>query len=536
MDKQLKLLFRMLPVLGAICLVAGFALAIAQARFDLPALLALGVGLLLFLTLFLKAEVANLKYYLHVFVYSALVCGICVVGYLFARQYTRKIDLTAQRLYTLSDASRQALAGLKAPVTIMIFTPASEPFGAIRELYQNESDKVVWEFADALKDPVAARRMDKNVRNGDMFVVCGERKKRMGVQEILGQNNESVLTNAIIEVTRADKVKLYFLSGHGEVACERPAAGEDEKQAAPSLQAFRDFLVQRGIQTATLDLTQSAGVPEDASLVILAGPQRDLFAPEAAALQDYLSRRRGKLLVMLDVPARDFFAPMDNLTGLLEQWGIQTPNKVIIDMMSQSLGLSPLQPVLSAFAPDHPITRDLGKRATRSPLNLARPVLTGTLPPEMQAVELIKSSPDSWTEDLATVVAKVKIAPPEKSQWRAVPMGIAVGQGPPPQIPGMPMPQAKPGPSARLAVFGSSELMQDHFMAASQTAVELMLNTVNWLTEREDMIAVPPREIQGTPIMLDGAQLRVIFVLAVVLVPGALFFGGISYSLLRRRR
>jgi hypothetical protein len=66
--------------------------------------------------------------------------------------------------------------------------------------------------------------------------------------------------------------------------------------------------------------------------------------------------------------------------------------------------------------------------------------------------------------------------------------------------------------------------------------VELMLNTVNWLSEQEDMIAVAPRQLKGTPIVLDPAQLRVIFIFAVVLIPALLFFGGVSYSLMRRRR
>jgi len=45
-------------------------------------------GASLFLTLFLKAELANLRYYLHVLIYSGMVLALCVVAYLFARQYT----------------------------------------------------------------------------------------------------------------------------------------------------------------------------------------------------------------------------------------------------------------------------------------------------------------------------------------------------------------------------------------------------------------------------------------------------------------
>src|SRR5688500_77041 len=101
----LKFIFRLLPVIGILCLIAGIGRAIYYARFDRVDYVVIGIGIVPFLTLFLKAEVANLKYYLHVFVYSLMVLVICVVIYLFARQYTHKKDLTEQKFFSLSEAS-----------------------------------------------------------------------------------------------------------------------------------------------------------------------------------------------------------------------------------------------------------------------------------------------------------------------------------------------------------------------------------------------------------------------------------------------
>src|SRR5437868_5563540 len=101
---KLKIIFRLLPLLGLLCLIEGIGRAVYHARFDKADYVAIGAGIVLFLTLFLKAEVANLKYYLHVFVYSIMVLVICVVLYLFARQYTHKWDLTEQKFYSLSEA------------------------------------------------------------------------------------------------------------------------------------------------------------------------------------------------------------------------------------------------------------------------------------------------------------------------------------------------------------------------------------------------------------------------------------------------
>src|SRR5882672_2898962 len=92
---NLQVLFRALGVMGIVCVLAGFIVAIYNhTSFTLPAFILIGLGALMFLLLFIKAELANLKYYLHVIVYSAMVTCICVFAYLFARQYEWKKDLT----------------------------------------------------------------------------------------------------------------------------------------------------------------------------------------------------------------------------------------------------------------------------------------------------------------------------------------------------------------------------------------------------------------------------------------------------------
>ena len=46
----------------------------------------------------------------------------------------------------------------------------------------------------------------------------------------------------------------------------------------------------------------------------------------------------------------------------------------------------------------------------------------------------------------------------------------------------------------RMVVFGNSEFIQDEYLARDRMAVNLMLNCVNWLSEQEDLVAVPPRQ------------------------------------------
>jgi ABC-type uncharacterized transport system involved in gliding motility auxiliary subunit len=80
--------------------------------------------------------------------------------------------------------------------------------------------------------------------------------------------------------------------------------------------------------------------------------------------------------------------------------------------------------------------------------------------------------------------------------------------------------------SARLVVFGDSEFANNNFFTLQGNG-DLFLNTVSWLAEEEDLIAIRPREGGGSgPVVLTAAQQPVIFWLPVVGLPLVVFAAG----------
>jgi ABC-type uncharacterized transport system involved in gliding motility auxiliary subunit len=88
--------------------------------------------------------------------------------------------------------------------------------------------------------------------------------------------------------------------------------------------------------------------------------------------------------------------------------------------------------------------------------------------------------------------------------------------------------------AARLVVFGDSEFANNNLFAVQGNG-NLFLNTVSWLAEEEDLIAIRPRKGGGSgPVMLTAAQMWPIFWLPVVLLPlGVLGSGAVVF--LRRK-
>jgi ABC-type uncharacterized transport system involved in gliding motility auxiliary subunit len=534
-ENKLRVVFNVLPVLGAICVLAGVGVAMYRERLDGTSWGLAGAGVLLFLTLFLRAEIANLKYYLHLLLYSAAVMAICVVLYLFANRYTQKIDMTENKLYSLSEASQKYLKGMTNEVTISLMTPSDAPFMNLRRLYDAETDKLKWEYIDPVKEPLRARGLGENVQTGELFISSGENKKRMSLQEIMGTDYENVLTNAIVDVTRKDRPKMYFVEGHGEVPFE-PAAQDPRVRggAVPSVQKLRDLFKQRGVESFALEVAKEGKVPDDASMVIIAGPKSDLFAPEAQAIEAYLDKG-GKLLALVDPDLNNADEGLPNLESLLEKYGVTLPPALVLDAMSLEYGGAAENPMVSSFDPAHAITRDLSKRPIVQQIGGSRPVVAHSQG-EWQATPLFKSSPGSWSVTVQELLRnRGQLQPPTKDQVAEQVLAVAVSKGTPQALRQMPAPAPEDKGGMRLVVFGSSQFVRDDFLSSSQLGHQLILNTINWLSEREDMIAVPSKQIKGTPLVLEPGRMNVIFVIVAILIPAALFFGGVTYSVTRRR-
>ena len=110
---------------------------------------------------------------------------------------------------------------------------------------------------------------------------------------------ERAFTNALMEVTRRRKPKIYFLTGHGEIAYESPAPSMNAPaQQVPSLTVIRQLLTDQGNETAPLDLVQSGAIPEDADVIVIAGPLRDLLDVASQRLANYLDTG-GSMMVLL---------------------------------------------------------------------------------------------------------------------------------------------------------------------------------------------------------------------------------------------
>ena len=252
-------------------------------------------------------------------VVSVIVVLAILVGlnYIATRQ-NKRWDLTSNQQFTLSEQTTKILKGLKEPLTMIAFerTEGMAPYRDRLQDYASASSQVKTDFIDPDKEPLVARKYEIPAYG----TIVIEHKNR--IERVTGQG-EQELTNAIIKVTSDSQKKIYFVQGHGE----HDTASADEQRG---YSVINTSLARENFTIDKLVLVQNPTVPDDAAVVVVAGPQSDYLTPEIDALRAYLNKG-GKVLFMVDPPDVVDAKPLTNLIALIKEWGIEVGDNVVID-------------------------------------------------------------------------------------------------------------------------------------------------------------------------------------------------------------
>jgi ABC-type uncharacterized transport system involved in gliding motility auxiliary subunit len=445
--------------------------------------------------------------------------GILVAINYIGKRENKRWDLTANKQYSLSDQSRNYVSKLDAPLNVHVFAKDTE-FPGFRDRlkeYEYASKQVKAEYVDPDRNPAAAQQYKVDQYGTIVFEYKGRTER-------VTSNAEQDITNAIVKVVSGQQKKVYFTDGHGE----KDTASAERDGYATIVQA----LGRENYTTDKLVLAQKGSVPDDATVVVVAGPKSDFFAPEIEALKQYLAKN-GKVLLLLDPPSRVDSQPLTSLIALAHDWGIDVGNDVVVDVsgMGQLFGASEAVPVAASYPP-HPITERF-RVMTAYPLSRsATPVQGGVNGHTAQPI--VTTSDKSWAEmDVQGLLTQKKIAlDPGKDKPGPITLASAVSAAAADASKPADQPDA-PKPETRLVVFGDSDFASNSVLGIEGNR-DIFMNAVGWLSQQENLISVRPKEPDDRRLTLTATQQNNLTWLSVLIVP-ALVFGTGVYSWWRRR-
>jgi ABC-type uncharacterized transport system involved in gliding motility auxiliary subunit len=280
-----------------------------------------------------------------------------------SRLADRRIDLTAQRLYTLSPGTKQILAGLKEPITLRLFY--SRRLGGAVPLYGTYSDRVrkmLNEYASAANGRVKLEFLDP-----EPFSDTEDHAMAYGLQGVpVDQSGEQVYFGLVGNNLLDDERTIGFFQPERERFLEydltrlvyelsnptRPMVGVMSSlpldgdprmmmRGGPGGQPYAAMLALRQTNQVKPVAPDARAIDPDIQVLLVAEAQ-NLSDATLYAIDQFVMRG-GRLMAMVDpysealsaMPSPTGMPPEDtgaNLKKLFDAWGIGfDPSKVVAD-------------------------------------------------------------------------------------------------------------------------------------------------------------------------------------------------------------
>ena len=431
-----------------------------------------------------------------------LLIGILSILNFLAARHSIRWDLSENQNFSLAPQTHRVIRNLPRDVKITVFTREKDPgyqtYKERLDSYRQASAKIAVEFVDPERQPKVAQSYGIT-RSDTAIFESGSQTVRVTTP------SETELTGALIRVSKDDKKRILFLEGHGE-------PGTDNRDRT-GFSVAKDILTKQGYEVGTLSLLTQSAVPEDTSILAIAGPRKPMTSDELDRIQAYVDKG-GHLLVMADPDTQT------DLNPLLKRWGLALGPGVLVDFQDRLAQGEPTVLLVRTFT-EHEITQDLNAAVL---FPLARHVsFDEQVGKDWEFVQLARTSANSRAVLKAT--GRI-IALNEKEDIKGpLPMAAALA-------PKTPRTEGKPRPA--IVVIGNSTFASNAFVNFPGNS-DFFLHAAAWLAQDREMITIGPRDEALRPFVPNPVQERALLYLQVFFLPAVVLVAGVNVWRKRRR-
>jgi gliding-associated putative ABC transporter substrate-binding component GldG len=478
---------------------------------------------------------------------TLLVLGSLVLGNLIAEKLPARLDLTRDRMFTLSDATGDTMKGLNAPVTITAYftkdlpPPFSDNARYVRDLLTEYRAKAGNNLSFSFIDPGESEtEEDKDIKKEGKRDIFGravrektsveteleaqgiqpveirvleddqaqQKRAYMGISVRYGEKKESLpvvqdtssleyeLTTMIRRLTRDKDPVIGVLQGHGEPTPEEGLARLKQ-------------MMDPNYDLKPITIGADGNIDDDVAALLVIGPNQAVGEPEMKAIDSFLMKGKAAAFFadVTQVDLRSFQpTPVNHgLNDLLATYGVELGSQLVADVECASLSVQEKRGFLTLNVPvKYPFIPTLRKLEGDSMLakGLTDVSVPFGTPVYIKAIDgvttevLAKSSAKSWLED-----ASAEGLSPRRD-WQNAEVAItgpynlmATSRG---LLPSKYAPGTKSSTEARVFVVGSSTMLNEQVLGPPNAT--LFMNVIDWMVLDGNMLAMRSRQAGEAPI------------------------------------
>ncbi len=489
---------------------------------------------------------------------AIIIIGIIAVINFFSYQIFYHWDLTQNKDYSISKASKQIAGKLDDMVNIKVYFSKNLPSqyislrqeaGDILDEYAAYSNgKIRVEFIDPgdneeIKSELymlGIPELQFNVLEKDKYQVV---KGYLGIAAQYGDKTEAIpvvestdnfeyqATLAIKKVTSGKMAAVGFITGNG-------AAGPDSEISA-AYQKSQELYQHRQI-----DLAKEKEIPDDIDTLIIAGPKEKFSDEQLKAIDAFLMKGRSILILADGVKVEEGLIASVNDTGLndlLEKYGIKINSDLALDVSS---GIVSFTQGYITFSVNYPFWPKVSRQGFDQE-NAAVAKLESLVLPWASTMEVATDKIDKINR-ISYLARTTDKAWRQKDNFNLNPQqnfSPSGGQG----IFNLAVAISGKFASAynngetdngRLIVVGDSDFIKDGFLRGAPDNLIFFQNIVDSLSLDEDLINIRSKGISDRPLgeLSDGAKAAIRYLNIFGLTIIAVIFGMARYYIRRRSR
>ena len=426
-------------------------------------------------------------------------------------------DVTADKLYSLSDETKKVAENISEDITIYVLANEKDADTTLMETlenYEGLNSHIKVSYVDPAVNPRFYQNYtDTDISQGSLIVESSKRSKVIDYDNIYeyqvdytsyssyasGYDGEGQITSALAYVTTDEMPKVYITEGHGELSFDSSFTAAVEKE---------------NIDYETINLMNYDEIPEDASCVIINAPTSDLSADDTEKMLSYMEKGGDVFLVSTYTGEE-----LVNFGRLLDFYGVSVTKGLIIEADKSNYYTDPFY-LLPSIGYD-----DVTESIYSSGSYVFAPYAQGLSVDGREDVEvtvLLSSSEKSYVRD--NIESSNSYEKQEEDQDGPFDIGLKCVK------------TTEEAESSAFIYSSESLFTQSADEIVSGTNMRLFTASLSTFAAHEGSVSIPVKSLEITYLTIPQGTILLLALLTAVIIPSVFIVGGFIIWFRRRKR
>lgn len=442
------------------------------------------------------------------------------------------IDLTQEKLYTLTDESKEKVKNIDKEIKMYFVGYSDEDSNLeLAKQYSKANDKITAEAINIDNRPDLASKYGIESGSEGIIVECGDKSKVLTDSDLVTYDTstyetisiaEEKFTSAIISVSSNKVPKVYFLEGYSDYSLSK------------NMNYLNAYLGNEINEIDTLNILSAGKVPDDCDTLVITTPNKDFDDVATNAITDYINSGRN-ILWFNSALTKNLDTP--NVNKILELYGVKPFEIGIIRETNEKNMVSDSPDLIIPEIEQTTITKDLATTTGAILINATKiNINTDELENiNVEETDLMIASKDSYFRTNFNNSNDQATDGEEKGTF-------VVGAEMTKTITEADEETGEGGVESKLVIYGENNFVTDTPLSknSSYCAIQLgynkdvALNSIAYLVDREEDITA--RKSTGTVTYTATEQQDTVVRAIIFIVPIAIVIVGIIVWQVRRRK